>query len=85
MKDSHLACVKSLCNGIYHVKFIQVNLVMIFHFYLLFLWTDNIKKPFCTVLSFSIRIFNFQYFILSELNISFSVLKGRFHGSVHTH
>ena len=45
----------------------------------------NIKKPFCTVLSFSIRIFNFQYFILSEVNISFSILKGRFHGSVHTH
>ena len=85
MKDSHLASVKPLCNGIYHVKFIQVNLVMIFHFYLLFLLTDNIKKPFCTVLSFSIRIFNFQYFILSELIISFSILKGRFHGSVHTH
>ena len=88
MIHSHLACVKSLYNGRYNVKFIQVNLelnVMIFHFYLLFLLTDNIKQPFCTGFSFSLTISNFQYFLLSEINISFLILKGRFHGSAHAH
>ena len=88
MIHSHLACVKSLYNGRYNVKLIQVNLelnVMIFHFYLLFLLTDNIKQPFCTGFSFSLTIFNFQYFLLPEINISFLILKERFHGSAHAH